>query len=128
MDNASAFSLNKKEVEMPPIQPAQNLEKVELRIPEVGQAPAVKAPTPATVYDSANLAGSNLRNEYNTPDVALKGDINYAATTLGNTMKEAVTGLFGALKSKDPDIQGAQPDMEPQQQIAAAPRTPAFGL
>jgi hypothetical protein len=130
MDNASAFSLNKKEVEMPPIQPAQNLEKVELRIPEVGQAPAVKAPTPATVHDLASLAGNNLRNDYKMPDAAPKGDINYAATSLGNTMKETVTGLFGALKSKDPEVSGGQPDMDPQQHMAAASvaRPPAFGL
>jgi hypothetical protein len=130
MDNASAFSSNKKELEMPPIQPAQNLEKVEFKIPEVGQAASAKPPTPADVHDSANLAGNNLRNDYKAPDVAPKGDINYAATTLGNTMKETVTGLFGALKSKEPDMQGAQPDVDPQQQVAAAPvaRPPAFGL
>ena len=130
MNNASAFALNKREVEMTPIQPAQNLEKAELRIPEVGQSASVKTPTPAAVHDSANLAGSNLRNDYKTPDVAPKGDINYAATTLGNTMKETVTGLFGALKSKEPDMPGRQPEMHPQQQMPAAPppRTPAFGL
>ena len=129
MDNASAFSSNKIEMEMSPIQ-AQNLEKVEFKIPEVGQAPAVKAPTPATVYDSASLAGSNLRDQFKTPDVAPQGDIKYGVNALTDNLKEAVTGLFGALQSKDPDIQGPQPGMDPQQQMAAAPvaRPPAFSL
>lgn len=128
MDNASAFSLNKKEVEMPPIQPAQNLEKVELRIPDVGERPNVKTPTPATVYDSANLAGGNLRNDYKTPDAAPRGEINYAVSAFGNTMKETVTGLFGALTSNKSDLPGDQPGMDPQQSVAAMPavRPPAL--
>lgn len=129
MSTASAFSLNKKEVELPPIQPAQNLEKVELKIPDVGQSPAVKTPTPASVYDSASLAGNNLRNDYKTPDVAPKGDLNYGLAAVGDTLKDTVTGLFGALKSKEPDVAGPQQPGLEQPQVAMTTHRPAvFGM
>lgn len=127
MSTASAFSLNKKEIELPPIQPAQNLEKVEHKIPDVGQSPTVKMPTPAAIYDSASLAGNNLRNDYKTPDVAPKGDFNYGMTTMGNALKDTVTGLLGALKTKEPEVGGLNPGDEGPQ-LAPAHRPAPFGM
>lgn len=77
--------------------------------------------SPSYIAGSAMIAGETLRD----PGVKPKGDIQFACTSLADTMKDTVTGLFGALKSKEPEVSFEEP------QVAMAPPRPQvqpFGL
>lgn len=94
-------------------------------LPDANKPPEVTAKqvTPAVVYDRAADVGQVLQTKVDAP----KGDMNYACTTLGNMMKDTVTGLFGALKSKEPEMMVDDPE------VAMAPpplpkQQPVFGL
>lgn len=72
--------------------------------------------SPAHVAGSAMIAGQTLRD----PGITPKGDINFACSSLADTAREAVVGLFGALKSKEPEVSID----EPQMAMAAPPPRP----
>lgn len=127
MNAALSFSENKEQIFVMPLSqdPANNhTHQGVSALPDANKAPEVTAKqiTPAIVYDRAADVGQVLRSE------PPKSDMNYACTSLADTMKETVTGLFGALKSKEPEVSSID---DPQMAMAAPPPRPqaaTFGL
>lgn len=99
-----------------------NQEKIEQAVvrPEI-QGQEIKAVSPTTTpitlsAGTGRMAGDNISTQYKG-EFGPKGDMNYACTSLTDNLKEAMTGLFGALGSKA-DEPAVTPENNPQLALA----------